>query len=154
MRDGFWEGFIVHGLALSLEELNGFLMEEFPQIGLGRAFAIEGVGPMRAQLRLFNSPRNLRPGGTVSGPAIFALADVALYCAILAQVGRVKLAVTTNLNINFMRKAADCDLIGEAILHKLGRSLAVGEVRIFAAGQREMIAHASGTYSIPAVAKT
>ena len=80
----------------------------------------------------------------------FALADLALYVAILAQIGRVPLAVTTNLNINFLRKPAPGDVVGEARLMKLGKRLAVGEVALHSVGEAAMVAHATGTYSIPA----
>ena len=136
-------------LAFTVEELSAYLAAEFPQIGIGRNFSIEAVGPMRARMRLHHHPDHLRPGGTISGPTIFALADVALYVVILAQLGRVRLAVTTNLNINFLRKPAPGDLVGEARLLKLGKRLAVGEVSVTSAGSEEIVAHATGSYSIP-----
>jgi uncharacterized protein (TIGR00369 family) len=80
---------------------------------------------------------------------MFALADIALYVAVLGRIGRVALAVTTNLNINFLRKPPAADLIGEARLLKLGKRLAVGEVSIVSAAEHELVAHAVGTYSIP-----
>jgi uncharacterized protein (TIGR00369 family) len=136
--------------ALSREEISAYLAAEFPQMPLGRALSIEAVGSMSALLRLAYHPSQLRPGGTISGPAIFALADVALYVAILAQIGREKLAVTTNLNINFLTKPAPRDLLGEARLMRLGKRLAVGEVRIWSEGaENALCAHATGTYSIP-----
>src|SRR5579871_4743399 len=135
-------------LALGRDEVTAFLAEEFPQMQIGRIFRIEEVGPMRALLRMIHHPSQLRPGGTISGPSIFALADVALYVAILAQIGRVKLAVTTNLNINFLTKPGPRDLIGEARLMKLGKRLAVGEVTISSVGAPAVVAHATGTYSI------
>jgi uncharacterized protein (TIGR00369 family) len=135
--------------ALTAQEISAYLATEFPQIGIGRDFSIESVGPMSARMRLHASDAHLRPGGTISGPSIFALADVALYVAILAQLGRIKLAVTTNLNINFLRKPEPRDLIGEARLLKLGKRLAVGEVTVFSVGSEDMVAHATGTYSIP-----
>jgi uncharacterized protein (TIGR00369 family) len=86
----------------------------------------------------------------VSGPVLMATADVALYVAILAQIGIVPLAVTTSLNINFLRKpAADRDIIGQCKLVKLGKSLAVGEVALYSEGSADMVAHATGTYAIP-----
>jgi uncharacterized protein (TIGR00369 family) len=135
--------------ALDRDEITAFLEAEFPQMQMGRIFAVEEVGSMRARLRMIHHPSQLRPGGTISGPSIFALADVALYVAILAQIGRVKLAVTTNLNINFLSKPAPRDLIGDALLVKLGKRLAIGEVRIASAGEETLVAHATGTYSIP-----
>jgi uncharacterized protein (TIGR00369 family) len=132
---------------LSLDDVRAFLSREFPQIE--SQFAVEEVGPMRARLRLIFHDRHLRPGGTISGPAMFSLADVALYAAILANIGEIALAVTTNLNINFMRRPAPADLIGEARLMKLGKRLAVGEVSIASVGSDDLVAHAVGTYAIP-----
>jgi uncharacterized protein (TIGR00369 family) len=131
----------------SLDELRAFLAREFPQVE--ETFAIEAVGPLTARMRLVFHDRHLRPGGTVSGPSMFGLADVALYVAILANLGPVGQAVTTNLNINFLRRPEPSDLIGEARLIKLGKRLAVGEVSIFPAAGGDLVAHAVGTYSIP-----
>ena len=104
---------------------------------------------MTARLRLVASEKHLRPGGTVSGPSMFALADVCLYIAILAQIGPVALAVTTNLNINFLRRPSPGDLVADCRLLKLGNRLAVGEVFLHSQGEDEPVAHATGTYSIP-----
>jgi uncharacterized protein (TIGR00369 family) len=136
---------------MSAAELAVFLDRDFPELqgGSEPTFFVEAVGPMTARMRLRYHPRHLRPGGTISGPAMFALADVALYAAILAQIGPVALAVTTNLNINFLRKPEPLDLIGDARLLKLGKRLAVGEVLLFAEGSEDLVAHATGTYSIP-----
>lgn len=136
-------------LALSLEDVQSYLKEVFPQVWRDKQFEVIAIGPMTARLRLNAQDRHLRPGGTISGPSMFSLADLALYVAILAQIGPVGLAVTTNLNINFLRKPAPRDLIGEARLMKLGKRLAVGEVAIFSEGEADMVAHATGTYSIP-----
>lgn len=133
--------------ALSFDEVRAFLAREFPQID--RVFVVDDVGDMRATMRLKFHEMHLRPGGTISGPSMFGLADVALYVAILASLGPVALAVTTNLNINFLKRPDPTDLIGEARLLKLGKRLAVGEVSITPAGGGELVAHAVGTYSIP-----
>ena len=132
------------------EELNAYLVEIFPQVWSRGDYAIEDLGPMSATVRLAYHPDHLRPGGTISGPAMFALSDLALYVAILHEIGRVKLAVTTNVSINFLRKPEPRDLIGRAKLMKLGKRLAVGEVALFSEGSEDMVAHAVGTYSIPA----
>ena len=105
---------------------------------------------MSATVRLNYHPDHLRPGGTISGPSMFALSDLALYVAILHEIGRVELAVTTNVSINFLRRPEPGDLIGKAKLMKLGKRLAVGEVALFSPGEADMVAHAVGTYSIPA----
>ncbi len=134
----------------TLEELTAYLVDVFPQIWSRGDYSIEDVGPMSATVRLAYHPDHLRPGGTISGPAMFTLSDLALYVAILHELGRVKLAVTTSLTINFLRKPEPRDLIGRAKLIKLGKRLAVGEVALFSEGSDEMAAHATGTYSIPA----
>jgi uncharacterized protein (TIGR00369 family) len=92
---------------------------------------------------------DLRPGGTVSGPAMFTLADCAYYMATLALIGREALTVTTNAAIDFMRKPGPGDLLAEARVLKLGRTLSVGDVLIFSEGVAEPVARASLTYSIP-----
>ena len=136
---------------MNTAEVAAFLEREFPQLGQsgGRVFELVSVGPMTAAMRLKAHSRNLRPGGTISGPAMFALADVALYVAILAQIGPVGLAVTTNMNINFITRPPQGDIVGEARLFRVGKRLAVGEVIIRAEGDAAACAHATGTYSIP-----
>lgn len=135
---------------MSLAETQDFLDREFPQMQAGgRAYHLEAVGPLTARMRLEAHKRFLRPGATVSGPAMMALADYVLYAAILANIGPVALAVTTNLTFNFLRKPASGDLLAECRLLKLGRRLAVGEVAITAVGDPDIVCHATGTYSIP-----
>lgn len=139
-----------HPLPLTVAAIEALLERDFPQVNRdGRSFSVEQVGPMTAQMRLHVSEWHLRPGGTVSGPSIFALADLCLYVAVLAQIGAVTQAVTTNLSINFLRKAPARDLLGACRLLKLGKRLAVGEVLVTAAGEDAVLAHATGTYSIP-----
>jgi uncharacterized protein (TIGR00369 family) len=133
----------------TLEELRAYLADVFPQVWSRGDYAIEEVGPMSATVRLAYHPDHLRPGGTIAGPAMFTLSDLALYVAILHEVGRVKLAVTTSLTINFLRKPEPRDLIGRANLMKLGKRLAVGEVALYSEDSDGMVAHATGTYSIP-----
>ena len=136
---------------MTASEVEAYLDEVFPQLHHGgRTYFIEGVGPMTARMRCDYHERHLRPGGTISGPTMMALADLALYAAILAQVGPVALAVTTSLNFNFLRKPGQAALIGEAKLLKLGKRLAVGEVSLYSQGEPELVCHATGTYSIPA----
>lgn len=136
------------GLQMTIEELERFIAEVFPQVE--GDFVIEDLGEMRIRVRLATSDKHLRPGGTVSGPSMFALADVAVYMAVLAMIGPQALAVTTNCSIDFMRKPeAGKDLIAECRLLKLGRVLAVGEVLMFSDGGEAPVARASLTYSIP-----
>ena len=136
---------------MTAAELEAYLDEVFPQIHHGgRTSFVEEVGPLSARMRCDYHERHLRPGGTISGPTMMALADLALYVAILAQIGPVPLAVTTSLNYNFLRKPAPTALIAECRLLKLGRRLAVGEVTMRSQGETEPVCHATGTYSIPA----
>jgi uncharacterized protein (TIGR00369 family) len=135
---------------LTLDELNAFLAREFPQMQQdGPTYEIESVGYGSSRLRLLVSERHLRPGGTVSGPSMMALADVALYVALLGAIGPVKLAVTTSLNINFLRRPELSDVIAECRYLKIGRTLAVGEATLRSAGLDDVIAHVTATYSIP-----
>ncbi len=134
----------------ALDELRAYLVEIFPQIWARGDYFIEEVGNMSATVRLAYHPDHLRPGGTISGPAMFALCDLALYVAILHEIGRVRLAVTTNVSINFLRRPPPADLVGKARLMKLGKRLAVGEVALYSPGEADLVAHATGTYSIPA----
>lgn len=135
---------------MSLEETAVFLERDFPQMNAGgRHFHLEAVGPLSARMRLDYHERHLRPGGTVSGPSMMALADYALYAAILANIGPVALAVTTSLNVNFLRRPGPAALVAECRLMKLGRRLAVGEVAIRSTSAEALVAHATGTYSIP-----
>ncbi len=135
-------------MVMTEADLTAFLLRDFPQVG--GDFAIEHLTEDGIVMRLKVAERHLRPGGTVSGPSIFALADVAVYLAILARIGPVALAVTTNAAVDFLRKPdAGRDLIGTARLLKLGRVLAVGDVLVRSEGQDAVVARASMTYSIP-----
>ena len=135
-------------LKMAREDLTEFLAAEFPQVA--QDFVIEDVTENRIRVRLATQERHLRPGGTVSGPTMFALADVGVYLAILAMIGPKALAVTTNCSIDFMRRpAAGADLIAECRLLKMGRVLAVGDVLIMSEGMEAPVARASLTYSIP-----
>lgn len=133
-------------MAASKQEISEFLAAEFPQ----SKCVVEEVGNGRAVVSHHVGPDELRPGGTVSGPVLMAIADVALYVAILGEIGIVPLTVTTSLTINFLRKPpASAGIVGVCKLLKVGRSLAVGEVSLFSQGFDEPVAHVVGTYSIP-----
>ncbi len=134
---------------MSVAELEKFLREEFPQAFSDGDITIESADGQTCLLRRRYDERMLRPGGTVSGPTLMEMADLAMYVVLLSAIGPVRLAVTTNLNINFLRKPAQRDLIAEARLIKLGKRLAVGEVEIYSDGEDEMVSHATATYSIP-----
>jgi uncharacterized protein (TIGR00369 family) len=135
---------------LTAEQIEDFLTREFPQIyAAGPVFKCVDVAPGTATLRFFPNESHLRPGGTVSGPSLFALADVAAYVALLAHIGPVPLALTTNLNINFLNRAEAVPLDGVCKILKLGRTLAMLEIAVERADTRQLIAHATTTYSIP-----
>jgi len=129
-----------------LEDLAQFLRTDFPQSGCELVAVGEGAATIRKPIGF----EDLRPGGTVAGPVLMAVADVALYMAILGEIGIVPLTVTTSFNINFLRKpAADRAVLGECRLLKCGRTLAVGEVSLYSEGVDPPVAHAVGTYSVP-----
>jgi len=133
---------------ISIDAFEQIVRSGLPMVA---AFGIETVdlGAGTARLRLPGGSDLVRPGGTVAGPALFALADVALYAAVLTRIGPVELAVTTSMTINFLRKPAPRPVIAEARLLKLGRRLAYGEVLLVSEGETAPVAHATGTYSIP-----
>lgn len=131
---------------LTLDELTAFFNAEFPHA----TCRVEAVGDKGSVIRQRVTPTELRPGGTVAGPVLMSMADIALYAAILGEIGLVPLAVTTSLNINFLRRPSpDADVIAVCKLIKLGRTLAVGEVSLYSEGNEAPVAHAVGTYSIP-----
>jgi acyl-coenzyme A thioesterase PaaI-like protein len=128
------------------EEVTAFIAAEFPQ----SRCVVREVGNGGATVSHEIGPSELRPGGTVSGPVLMGVADVALYVALLGQIGIVPLAVTTSLTINFLRKpVANKSIIGVCKLLKVGKVLAVGEVSLYSEGTSEPVAHVVGTYSIP-----
>ncbi|PCI54838.1 MAG: thioesterase [Gammaproteobacteria bacterium] len=133
---------------LTTNELNDFLASVFPQSNCVVEYTDQAIIRVRQPI----GESDLRPGGTVSGPTMMKVADVALYVAVLNAKGLIPLAVTTNLSINFLNKpSADKDLIAECKLLKMGRTLVIGEVSIFSKGSNIPVAHATGTYSIPPV---
>src|SRR5271156_1593501 len=135
---------------MNVAELEKFLHDEFPQVFKGGDITIESADGTSCLLRRRFSETMLRPGGTVSGPTLMALADCAMYVVLLSAIGPVGLAVTTNLNINFLRKGASGqDVLAQARLLKLGKRLAVGEVGLFSGDLSDPVAHVTATYSIP-----
>ncbi len=135
---------------MSVADLEEFLRKEFPQAFAFDDIRIESADGETALLRQRFSERMLRPGGTVSGPTLMGLADFAMYVVLLSAIGPVGLAVTTNLNINFLRKGQPGqDVLAVARLLKLGKRLAVGEVNLLSGSSPDPIAHVTATYSIP-----
>ncbi len=135
---------------MTATELGAFLDQHFPQMNSRRRrFIVEAVSGRSVRVRMTYNERMLRPGGTISGPSMFALADIAMYAAVLAMIGPRPLAVTTNLSINFLRKPRPADMIADATILKLGKRLAVGEIALRSDGDEDLAAHATSTYSIP-----
>lgn len=135
-------------IRMDARQLEEFLHREFPQMDEGR-YRVEEVRERFVRVRMPFDDRHLRPGGTISGPSLMSLADTAMWLAILAVIGPVPLAVTTNLSINFMRRPKPVDVLADARVLKLGKRLAVGDVALSSDGESEMVAHATLTYSIP-----
>jgi uncharacterized protein (TIGR00369 family) len=133
---------------ISIAEFQEIMRESLPFAVQAGAEVVE-LDATGAVFRLPYRSDFLRPGGTISGPMMMGLADLAMYGLVLAAIGRVELAVTTNLTINFLRKPPPADLLAKARLLKLGKRLAVGEVELFSAADPDMVAHVVATYSIP-----
>lgn len=137
--------------AMTVAEMTAFLEEVFPEVmQQGNLMLVEQVDYGQCRVRLKFRAKQLRPGGTISGPTMMGLADFAIYVAVLSVVGKVALAVTSNLNINFFRKPPAKDLIAECSLLKIGKRLCVGEATIIPDGEEDPVAHAVATYAIPA----
>ena len=135
---------------MSAADIERFLQDEFPQAFSSGDITIESADGTKCLLRQRYSEKMLRPGGTVSGPTLMALADFAMYVVLLSAIGPIGLAVTTNLNINFLRKGPPGqDVLAAARLLKLGKRLAVGEVNLLSGTSPDPIAHVTSTYSIP-----
>lgn len=134
-------------LKIGADELMNYLEEVFPQVG-GR-YKIDSLEPGRVVVRLLADDDDLRPGGTISGPSMFSLADLSVYLVVMAHIGPKALAVTTNASIDFMRKPAPGDMLCDCRLLKLGKVLAVADCLMRSEGQDAPVARASMTYSIP-----
>ncbi len=133
---------------ISIAEVDAFAREKLPLVGqLG--IRAERIDAGHVVMRMPCDDDVLRPGGTVNGPAMVALADVAMYVVVLSLIGPVELAVTTSLNANFLRRPKPADLVAEARILKLGKRLAVGEVSLYTEGEPEPVTHVTATYSIP-----
>lgn len=133
---------------LSAAEVTAIIERGLPgAAGLG--FSVDEVHARGVRCRVRYSALQLRPGGSLSGPTMMALADAAMYAAVLARLGRVEMALTQNLNINFLNRALPADLLAEAEVLKLGRRSVVLDVKIYSDGRAEPVAHATGTYMLP-----
>jgi len=135
---------------LTVDEIRRLLTVEFPEMfNPESGFAIDEIWFRGCKVRKLFSPKSLRPGGTISGPTMMALADFAPYVAIHATIGWAPTAMTTNLSINFLKPPQQKDLLAEARLIKIGKRLAVAEIGIRSEGEEDLVAHATSTYSIP-----
>tara|TARA_B100000809_G_scaffold216152_1_gene221674 strand:+ start:160 stop:579 length:420 start_codon:yes stop_codon:yes gene_type:complete len=133
---------------ITIQEIELLTLESLP-FAVDYGFRVDSLGSGTSTVRAPYKESFLRPGGTISGPVIMGLADYALFVAILTKIGLVELAVTTNLNINFLRRPEPGDLLAVANVIKIGKRLAVGQVEVYVDGEESMIAHATSTYSIP-----
>jgi len=135
---------------ISIDQFNQLSEEQMP-FAKAMGLELEKITDSGVLMRAHYSEHYLRPGGTISGPIMMALADAAMYALVLSRIGPVELAVTTNLSINFLRKPKPGDVIAEARMLKLGKRLAVGEVSLYSDGQDngDLVAHVTATYSIP-----
>jgi uncharacterized protein (TIGR00369 family) len=131
---------------MTVDELNDFLAEAFDA---ERPYRVEQVEQGRVTVTMDAATALLRPGNTVAGPVLMTLADAAAYAAVLAHIGRVALAVTSNLDINFLRKTERAQVTAVAELLKLGRRLAIVDVRMRSDTEADLIAQATVTYAIP-----
>ena len=132
---------------MTKESLDKFLSKEFPQVS--KNFKILDVSNQSFSMLMYITEEHLRPGGTVSGPTMFLLADVSFYLSILSKIGPESLAVTTNCSIDFLRKPSEKNLYSQNRILKIGKSLCVGDVLIYSVDLKDPVAHASLTYSIP-----
>lgn len=131
---------------ISVKNFNAIIQNELPWAA-DAGLVLEQIEHGSAVMKLPYQEKSTRPGGTISGPAMMMLSDACMYAVVLSMLGEVKLAVTTNLNINFLRKPSQTDLRAEGSIIKLGRRLAIMEVSVFS--EHDIVAHATGTYSIP-----
>jgi uncharacterized protein (TIGR00369 family) len=136
---------------MSVEAISTFWDEHFPQIQNARDLTLVSVGPGEAVLRLVPGERHLRPGGTVSGPTLVTLADVAAYAVLLAHVGPEPMIVTANLNISFLRRSPLVALVATSRILKLGKRLGVVDITIRPEAGDTLIAQATATYAIPSM---
>jgi uncharacterized protein (TIGR00369 family) len=135
-------------MALSATEITTIIRQGLPA-ATESAFRVEHVEGARVRCRMPFNEKQLRPGGTLSGPTMMDLADAAMYASVLAQHGALEMAVTQNLNINFLRRPAQRDLIAVAEPLRAGRRSMVLDVRVYSDGDDRLVAHATGTYALP-----
>ncbi|MDP2226903.1 MAG: PaaI family thioesterase [Moraxellaceae bacterium] len=135
-------------MTFSPEDITALIRQGVPGAA-GTGFRVEAVTPDGVLCRNVYDAGQLRPGGSLSGPTMMALADSAMYAAVLSRLGRVEMALTQNLNINFMRRPMPADLLARAEILKMGRRTVVMDVKIYSEGSPDVVAHATGTYALP-----
>lgn len=133
---------------LDADGVNALMDRAFPGAD-PTMWRVTEVGPGRVHVVRPYAPFMLRPGELVSGPNLMALADTAAYALVLAHVGDQLMAVTSQLNINFLRGAKPGDIHAEAELLRLGRRNAVCDVRLWTESRDRLAAHATVTYALP-----
>jgi uncharacterized protein (TIGR00369 family) len=133
---------------ISREEFAALTREHVPFVSK-MGVEIDRLDHGEVTLRMPCQDDFLRPGGTISGPVMMALADLTMYAVVMSMIGRVELAVTTSLNVNFLHRPAPGDIIAEGRILKLGKRLAVGEVSVYTGDLEDPVAHVTATYSIP-----
>lgn len=135
-------------MLLSAADITAIIRQGVPAAE-GSGFGVELVDANGVLCRQTFDARHVRPGGTVSGPTMMTLADAAMYAAVMAKLGRLEMAVTQNFTINFLLRPMPADMLARADILKMGRRTVVLEVKIFSEGNQTMVAHATGTYSLP-----
>ncbi|QCI92568.1 PaaI family thioesterase [Novosphingobium sp. EMRT-2] len=134
---------------MTVPELQSFLRQAFPAEAQARIGVVVEIAPGLTRMHLDPGPESLRPGDLVSGPTQMALVDVAAYAVLLAHIGPQAMAVTSNLNIAFLRGARRARVIADARLLKLGRRLATIDVRLWQNDPDDPVAQATVTYALP-----
>lgn len=135
-------------MTLTAADITAIITEGVPA-SAGSGFYVEAIEADRVICRTPFDACQLRPGGTLSGPTMMALADAAMYAAVLARLGRLEMAVTQNLNINFLKRPLPADLLAHAGILRMGKRTIVLDVKIYSEGNPDVVAHATGTYSLP-----
>lgn len=135
-------------MPLNASDINAIIYEIMPA-SIDNGFSVDAVHERHVICRTRYDTTQLRPGGTLSGPTMMALADAGMYAAVMARLGRLEMAVTQNININFLSRPLPADLIAHIEILKMGKRTVVMEVKIYSDGSPNMVAHATGTYSLP-----
>jgi uncharacterized protein (TIGR00369 family) len=139
-------------MILTAADINAIIQQVMPA-SADHGFRVEAVNDQTVICRMLYADSQLRPGGTLSGPTMMALADAAMYAAVMARLGRLEMAVTQNININFLKRPLPADLLAHVDILKMGKRTVVLDVKIYSDGDADVVAHATGTYSLPPARK-